>query len=379
MSAFGAAISEHPDAAAAVGEVVGAVVERIGVEPDIAVLFVSGHPGDRFDDIASAVHRLLSPRTIIATTVAAAIGGDLEVEEGPAVSLWAGHVGAAEAVRLETIRTQEGTAVVGMPDDAAIGRRTLILLSEPYSFPADAFLHASNEQYPELACVGGVASAPGGAGSNRLFVDGSFHTDGAIGILLPQGLGEFTVVSQGCRPVGAPLTVTDADANLIRGLGSRPALERLQELYDGANDDERALISNGLHVGLAVDENTESFGRGDFLVRGVIGADHAEGALRIGAQAPVGTTLQFQVRDADSARTDLQESLRSVDADAALVFACNDRGHRLFGDSDHDAVAVAEVAERNAVAGMFCASEFGPVRGQNHVHGFTVSMLFLYG
>jgi len=379
VSAFGAAISEHPDAAAAVGEVVGAVVERVGLAPDMAVLFVSGHPVGGFDDIASAVHELLSPHTMIAATTGAAIGGDLEAEEGPAVSLWVGRVGPAEAVRLETIRSKDGTAVLGMPDDAAVGQRTLVLLSEPFSFPADAFLHASNEQYPGLAVVGGVASVPGGPGSNRLFVDGSSHSDGAVGILLPEGLGEFIVVSQGCRPVGVPLTVTDAAGNLVRGLGSRPALERLSELYDDADDLERNLISSGLHVGLAVDERTEAFSRGDFLVRGVIGVEQADGALRIGARAMIGTTLQLQVRDADSARADLKDLLTTVDADAALVFSCNGRGYRLFGEADHDAKAITEVAGRSAVAGMFCAGEFGPIRNQNHIHGFTASMLFLYG
>jgi len=57
MSSFGAALSEHPDAAAAVGEVVGAVVERVGPGPDVALLFVSGHPVADFDDIASAHKR----------------------------------------------------------------------------------------------------------------------------------------------------------------------------------------------------------------------------------------------------------------------------------------------------------------------------------
>ena len=36
MASFGAAISEHPDAAFAVGEVVGAVVEAVGEAPDVA-------------------------------------------------------------------------------------------------------------------------------------------------------------------------------------------------------------------------------------------------------------------------------------------------------------------------------------------------------
>jgi len=28
---------------------------------------------------------------------------------------------------------------------------------------------------------------------------------------------------------------------------------------------------------------------------------------------------------------------------------------------------------------MFCAGELGPVGGRNHVHGLTVSILFLFG
>ena len=42
-------------------------------------------------------------------------------------------------------------------------------------------------------------------------------------------------------------------------------------------------------------------------------------------------------RDAETATEDLESLLRLVDADAALVFTCNGRGHRLFGEADHDA------------------------------------------
>ena len=60
--------------------------------------------------------------------------------------------------------------------------------------------------------------------ANRLILDGELHTDGAVGVLLPAGLGELTVVSQGCRPVGEPYIVTDSETNLVRGLGMRPRL-----------------------------------------------------------------------------------------------------------------------------------------------------------
>ena len=115
------------------------------------------------------------------------------------------------------------------------------------------------------------------------------------------------------------------------------------------------------------------------MIRGVLGADHETGAIRIGDHAPVGSTLQFHVRDAASASDDLREMLVPVEADAALVFTCNSRGTRLFGTPDHDAEMVHDAVHGGAVAGMFCAGEMGPVRGENHVHGFTASILLFYG
>ncbi|MDP7383670.1 MAG: FIST C-terminal domain-containing protein, partial [Acidimicrobiales bacterium] len=94
---------------------------------------------------------------------------------------------------------------------------------------------------------------------------------------------------------------------------------------------------------------------------------------------PIGTTLQFHVRDAETATEDLESLLRLVDADAALVFTCNGRGHHLFGEADHDARRVSDAVGGGPVAGMFCAGEIGPVGGENYVHGFTASTLFLFG
>jgi small ligand-binding sensory domain FIST len=375
---FGAAVSEHPDPAHAVAEAAGAVLDQVGPGADVVLLFVTGPHADAVDDIAAAVHAILSPGAFIGTTAAGVIGGPTEVEDLAAVSIWAGRTGPAEAVRLEVVRSADGTAVVGMPDEAAVGRRTLILLTEPYSFPTEAFVRASNVQYPDLSVVGGMASA-GGPGSNGLVVQGETHREGAVGILLPEGGDDMALVSQGCRPVGDPLIVTASDRNLVHELASRPALERLRTLIDDADDDERALLSHGLHVGLVIDEGATAFGQGDFLIRGVLGVDHEAGALRIGDHAPVGTTLQFHVRDAASASADLRSLLAPVDADAALVFTCNGRGTRLFEAPDHDAEIVHDAVHGGAVAGMFCAGELGPVRGRNHVHGFTASVLLFYG
>ena len=58
----------------------------------------------------------------------------------------------------------------------------------------------------------------------------------------------------------------------------------------------------GLHLGIAIDEYADEHGRGDFLIRGVLGADEATGAVAVGEVVEVGQTVRFQVRDADGRR-----------------------------------------------------------------------------
>ena len=113
------------------------------------------------------------------------------------------------------------------------------------------------------------------------------------------------MVSQGCRPIGQPLIVTRSERNVIYELAGRPALERLLELVEALSPEERALASKGLHVGIVVDEHQATFDRGDFLVRGVLGADRDAGAVVVGDEVAVGATVQFHVRDAGTAAEDL--------------------------------------------------------------------------
>ena len=114
---------------------------------------------------------------------------------------------------------------------------------------------------------------------------------------------------------------------------------------------------------------------GDFLVRNVLGADRAAGAVAVGDEVPVGATVQFQVRDAASADEDLRSLLAGHDAAGALVFTCNGRGTHLFGRPDHDAEVISDHVGSGAVGGMFCAGELGPVGGRSFLHGFTASVL----
>ena len=370
--AFG--LSEHPVPSQAVGEAVGQVLEAMSDErPDLVVLFASPHHVGAFEDMASSVRGLLDPTVLLGGTAGAVIGGGREVEDSPALSLFAARLPETllTPVRLEVVPTPDGPSLIGWPDHPD---GTMLIFADPFTFPADAFLERVNEDLPKLAVIGGLASAAMQPGGNRLVVDDQITDAGAVGALLAGGVEIRTVVSQGCRPVGKPYVVTKSDRNFILELGGKPALHRLQETATSASDEERELMRRGLQIGCVVDETRLEFGRGDFLVRGVVGADQNSGAIAVGDTIEVGRTVQFQVRDAGSADEDLRDLLTSAQADAALLFTCNGRGQRLFGDADHDAGVVDQLLGPLPVAGCFCAGELGPVGARNFLHGFTASL-----
>ena len=378
---FAAALSQHPLAAHAVGEVIGQVLERLDGEPDLAVLFPTVHHQDELDDVVETVRTLLRPRTLVGAVASSVLGGAQEVEDRPAIALWAARFPAAVTpVRLMADLTGDGWMVGGLPDDVAPGT-TMLLLTDPFSFPTDRFVDALGETHPGVAVAGGMASG-GGPGGNRLVLDGEVLDDGAVGVLFDPAVPIRTLVSQGCRPIGEPLVVTKGEGQVIQELAGRPALERLQQLLEALPPDDRKLVARGLHLGRVINEQQVDFGRGDFLIRNVLGADRNAGAIAVGDEVQIGCTVQFQVRDADSADEDLKtllgERLGGDEASAALVFTCNGRGTHLFGVPDHDAGVVNDYVRGGSLAGMFCAGELGPVGGRSFLHGFTASVL-LFG
>ncbi len=376
---FASALSLHPDPAEATGEVVGRVLELMAEAPDLALLFCSPHHVDAVADIAGTVRALVRPGVLAGTTAVAVVAGEREVEDGPAVALWAARLTARpRPLRLTAARTPAGVALQGLSVSSLAPGEVILLLADPFTLPVDAVVEALATLDPPVPVVGGVASASGVPGGNRLVLDGEVSDGGGVGVVLPADVATTVVVSQGCRPVGGPMIVTAAEGNLLTELAGRPALERLEALVVGADPDERTRLAGGLHLGIAIDEHRATFQQGDFLVRNLVGADREARALAVDQRVAVGTTVQFQVRDADAADDDLRARLAGMAGDGALLFTCNGRGERLFGVPDHDAAVVAAALGSDAVAGMFCAGEVGPVGARSFLHGFTASVVVFH-
>lgn len=251
------------------------------------------------------------------------------------------------------------------------------LLADPTSFPIEPWLEEWNTAYPGIPTVGGLASGGSRGDDIFLFRDRQL-TEGALAIGYQGGVRIETIVSQGCRPVGEPFTITGVDKNFVKSLGSRPAYEMLQKTFEELPDEDKELAQGNLFAGLAMSEYVDDFKTGDFLIRNLLGADPDHGVLAIGAFPRVGQTLQFQMRDRRSADSELRHlAAQTVSAGAqpfaSLLFACNGRGRQLFNLPNHDAEILQNTLGRHPSAGLFCNGEIGPVGGKNFIHGYTAS------
>ena len=369
---IGVGVSTAPDARqAAVKAAAHARDELAGEAPSLAVLFGSRSHADKAADVLNAVQEMVEPPALIGCVAQAIVAGRREMEDEPAVAVW-----------LTFIPADSGGLLTGYRFDQAEDDLHL-LLPDPYTFPTSLLVEHLNTDLPGTTVVGGLVSGGRGPGGTRLFRDHEVFTSGLVGVRLP-GMHAAPMVSQGCRPIGHPYIVTGADGAAISELGGRPALQRLREIVAGLPPDEQELVSRGLHIGIVVDEHLAAPGQGDFLIRGVFGADTSTGAMQIGEVVEVGATVQFQVHDAVGADKDLRLTVERAAAElpgrpaGALLFTCNGRGRQMFGVADHDAAIIQDLLGGIPLAGFFAAGEIGPIAGRNALHAFTASMaLFL--
>src|SRR5437016_9700760 len=292
---IGSALSTNANSLEAAREALGRALAALdGAPPGLTVLFHSAHHLPSIDQIAESVASEVSPGVLIGCTAQAVVGDGREVEEGPALSVWTAHLGEAgiEPFAIASAETEEGSTTLGLPaiDDDT---RAVILLGDPYSFPPDALAQldaaASGREpgTPGLPVIGGMASGGRGPGRHALLLNGQVRAFGGVGVTLSGPIRIETLVSQGCRPIGSSYIVTAAEENVILSLAGSPPLERLRYLFSELSPEDRLRAERGLHVGIVIDEYRTEFGPGDFLIRNVIGADEASGAIAVGDRVRV--------------------------------------------------------------------------------------------
>jgi small ligand-binding sensory domain FIST len=351
---------------------------------DLALAFLSPHFARAAVFIADGLRDALHPRVLLGCTAEGVIARDAEIERDAAITLVAAHLPGVhlapfafdaehwDAILSSRLRFDE-TLVA--PRDPKI----FLLLADPFSTPTERVLDAFNTHHPGIPVIGGMASGSARSKGNSLLLNERVFIEGAVGVALAGAFDLDVIVSQGCRPIGRAYTVTEAREKVIFKLGGEPPLPQIQNLIEQLAPVDRALLNNGLFIGRAVGAEHDTLGRGDFLVRGVMGVDHTSGAIAVGDYISVGETIQFHLRDATTAEEDLEMMLTPQiffePPLGALLFSCNGRGTRMYGRPNGDITTIQKVLGDVNLAGFFCAGEIGPIGGKNFLHGHTASMV----
>lgn len=384
---FAAAIFSEKNPFSAADKAVEEVLRQLGGDrPDAAFLFASLlYRADWKVLLRQIVEGLRTP-LLIGCTAGGVLGQGQEVEGSPALSLAAAHL---PDVKLHSfLVTPEDLAgerpasywiekTGASPAQEPVG----ILLPEPYTCDCMALVQVLNTVYPKMPMIGGLASGARNVGESSLFFNRDVVSEGALGLLLTGNITLQTVVSQGCRPIGRPFIVTKARENILLELAGVPATEALRQLYAELPDADKQLAQRALLLGVVMNEYQASFGRGDFLIRNLIGIDPSGGAIAVGDRIQPGQTVQFHVRDAETSKEDLKsllkeraDTLSRHRSSGALLFSCLGRGRDLYGEPHVDIRTIQSAIGPCPIAGFFCSGEIGPVGTQNYLHGFTSSL-----
>jgi small ligand-binding sensory domain FIST len=369
---------------------VNEVVESTAGEPptaaDLALVFASYHYQDHYREILEQIQRRTGARHVAGCSGWGIIGTAREVEDRPALSLLLAQL---PGVQVQMVHVTQDTLAAAQDSEALIAGLGIppaavnawLVLADPFRLDIEGLVALMEQAYPGRKIIGGLASGTPVARSTSVFLDGAVHQQGAVAIAIGGAWTVRSLVSQGATPIGETWTITAAHDNILETAGGRPAYEVLVETVESLPEETRRRAAANLLVGLAMNEYSDEYQRGDFLIRNLLGVDRESGAIAVSAYPRVGQTIQFQMRDGRAADEELVEMLRNEHAAlgemnpaAAMLCSCNGRGIGLFGEPDHDARRIAEALGPVPLAGFFCNGEIGPVGEKTYLHGFTASL-----
>jgi small ligand-binding sensory domain FIST len=391
------AFSTRPSLEAAVREVAETAQQSLQSSADLGIVFISSAFASEYSRLMPLLQEQLNVPTLIGCGGGGVIGSGprgtaaQEVEGSPALSLTLARLPEVQIAVFHIVEEDlpdldgppdRWVELIGLSPEA---QPQFILLADPFSAKINDLLQGLDYAYPGCPKVGGLASAGMSNRGMSLFCNYHHYQEGTVGIALNGNIAIETIVAQGCRPIGQPYRVTQGERNVVLELQednadilsspgeARSPLTALKQLIETLSAEDRQLAQHSLFVGVARDEFKQDLGRGDFLIRNLIGVDPRIGAMAIGDRVRSGQRIQFHLRDANTSAEDLEMWLqkRRGDAAGALLFSCLGRGEGLYGKPNFESQLFERYFKNVALAGFFCNGEIGPVGASTFLHGYT--------
>lgn len=174
----------------------------------------------------------------------------------------------------------------------------------------ESLLGQMDKAYPNASKTAGRFALCFGL-QNGQVVDAQLGAQGGVMISFAGDIEAKIVVTQGARPVGAPLVVTRCRDNKVLELDGRPALRVMQAVYDTMKPNEKAMFQTHPLCGLGV---LDARGRvGGYRIARITGVHRDSGMFAIPSSVKNHQTLQFFVRGPSVVADELSECFSGQD------------------------------------------------------------------
>lgn len=302
------------------------------------------------------------------------LGGDREIEGSPAAAAL-----AIRGLSLDgfTLDLNDAGAAAGHE----LGRRwpgdgvAALLFPDAASFNGDIFFREFRRSHGFAPLVGGLSA---GTPQGSLFCGDRVASGAVSGLLLRGGLTCELLVTQCCDPMTEIRTVSSAEGNVIHKLDSDAAMEVLKEALQASPEAGHAARTGNIFGGFLLDDRKPESGRGDFLIRALVGADQESGTVSVAGPVHVGDRFAFLYRNDRIATEDFNRRLAELKArlDGApilfgLYFNCAGRGRSLYGADSVDVGLIRRHLGEFPLAGFHGNGEIAPSARRNVLHNFT--------
>jgi small ligand-binding sensory domain FIST len=353
----------------------GALARSGLASADLALVFTTADTYPLAGEVLERVRRTTGAPQVLGCSGAGVLTESGEAEGGPAVAVMV--LGGGELTPFVVADRDRLDGDAGVEVRARVGREvhdrgSLVVLPDPVPLDPSDFLLGFGARLDPAPIFGGVA-----AGMPVFELGGDEVLHGALTGFALTERPPFGI-AQSCEPIGEPLVVTEAAGNTVKAIAGRRPLDVLREAIGSVPDYERRVARFGVFAGLAADPAKSPLARGDFLIRVLAGADQDLGAIALTEPMFVGQTIQFQLRDPEAARADLESMLTRIQAQLAarapafgLYFNCAGRGRQLYGEPNHDVERIRERLGEWPLIGFFGNGELAPVGTENFFHSYT--------
>ncbi len=361
--------------------VTAAIAAQLDTAPALAILVATELSPIDLREATALIRAQLEPSVLIGATAPGLIAKEGTLTETPCIAILALTGLDAHPFTLDSLENAGETfpasidrlgQIIGTRDNA----RATILLANPKGLAIQAML-------PHLNAARGLGRNYPILGSTidnaTLILDDRITSNALVGVTLCGDFRFDAITSQGTTPVGADLIVTRAKGNLIQGLAGRPAIEALNSARQVAGAHTPLLLAR------LIDENSPTRGRGDYLIRTIVGIDEHSGSIAADELIRTGQTVRFHRHDPETAQSDLAMLLDGHTLDgtpaAAIVFSGADRRvpdgvvlARAFAQPKPGATrsrAGKELAGSTStlpILGPTGAGEIGPIQGLSYLH-----------